>query len=358
DYSVRGAGASEHDPLGMVMTEINDLSSTLQAQRLAATEATALLRTVMTEIDAAVFAFDAGGALRLVNRGGERLLSAPAERLLGKRVDSLGLGGFLRGDAPRTAALALPGGGGRWEVRRTSFRQDGQPHTLLVLTDVSHALREEERLAWQRLVRVLSHEINNSLTPIRSISRSLRRLVVREPRPADVDDELRHGLTVIEGRAGALVRFLQAYARLARLPKPTPRPMRVDEWVHHVASLEKRIAVGVRDGPPLVIHADRDQLEQLLINLVGNAADAAIETGGAVTIAWSSDDAHLHLEVVDEGPGLADTANLFVPFFTTKPDGSGIGLVLSRQIAEAHGGTVTLENREGRGCVAKLRIPI
>jgi len=359
DFSVRGAGANTDDALGIAMTEVNALGNTLQSQRLGAMEATALLRTVMAEIDSAIFAFDAGGKLRLVNREGERVLGQPYERLLGRGADTLGLDQYLRDDAPRTLEMARDGRTSRWDVRRREFRQDGLPHQLLVLTDVSHVLREEERLAWQRIVRVLSHEINNSLAPIKSIARSLQRVIRREPRAPDWEPEVLHGLDVIEGRSGSLSRFLQAYARLAQLPKPVRRPVDVGEWVKHVVDLEERMHVTLCQGPPTTVDADRDQLDQLLINIVRNAVDAVADTGGGVRVSWMSDDAVLVVDVEDEGHGLGDTANLFVPFFTTKPNGTGIGLALSRQIAEAHGGTVTLENRSGGvGVRARLRLSL
>jgi len=358
DYSVRGAGGNEDDALGIAIAEVNALGATLQAQRLGAMEATALLRTVIAEIDAAIFAFDSEGKLRLVNREGERLLGQPIERLLGRGAETLGLDVYLRDDAPRTLDIARDGRMARWEVRRREFRQDGLPHQLLVLTDVSHVLRAEERLAWQRIVRVLSHEINNSLAPIKSIARSLQRVLKRDPRAPDWEQEALHGLDVIEGRSGSLSRFLQAYARLAQLPKPVLRPVDVEGWVRRVVELEERVLVVLCPGPPTTVLADPDQLDQLLINLVRNAVDAASDTGGGVRVSWTSDETSVVVLVEDEGPGLADTANLFVPFFTTKAEGTGIGLALSRQIAEAHGGTLALENREdGTGVRARLRLP-
>jgi two-component system nitrogen regulation sensor histidine kinase NtrY len=360
DFSLRARSSASDDALALALLEVNTLGNTLQAQRLGAMEATALLRTVMAEIDAAIFAFDdAGNQLRLANRAGERLLGVPVERLLGRTADALGLAAFLTGDSPRVHDLVFPGRSGRWEVRRTTFRQDGRPHTLVVMSDLSKTLREEELLAWQRLVRVLSHEINNSLTPIKSIAGSLLSILDRTPRPPDADDDLRGGLGIIGSRSEALSRFMSAYALLARLPAPRPGPVDVGIWARRAAGLETRVPVQVRPGPPLIIHADGDQLDQLLINLVRNAADASLETGGGVCLSWTRQDGHVEMNVIDEGPGLATTANLFVPFYTTKPSGTGIGLVLCRQIAEAHGGVLSLENRtDGRGCVARLRLPV
>lgn len=359
DFSLRARIERSDDALGLALLEVNMLADTLRAQRLGAMEATALLRTVMAAIDVAIFTFDQHDVLRLVNRAGERLLEQPFERLLGRTARSIGLAELLTGETPRVHDMSFPGGSGRWEVRRTTFREGGLPHTLLVISDLSKSLREEELLAWQRLVRVLSHEINNSLTPIKSIAGSLRALLDVLPRPHDTDGDLRNGLGIIGTRAESLQRFMQAYARLARLPAPRPGPVSVGAWARRIAGLEPRLGVRVRGGPEIIIEADGDQLDQLLLNLVRNAADAALETGGGVELGWTVEGAQLELSVLDEGPGVGGTTNLFVPFFTTKPQGSGIGLVLSRQIAEAHHGVLTLENRvDRRGCVARLRLPI
>jgi PAS domain S-box-containing protein len=359
DYTIRARGARLDDPLGLALAEVNALREPLRAQRLGALEAVALLRRVMEEIDVAVIAVDESGVVRLVNRAGERLLGQSAERLVGRPAAQLGLGECLTGEPRRVLDASFLGSGGRWELRRSTFRQGGVPMQLLVLADLRRALREEERQAWQRLVRVLSHEINNSLAPIQSIAGSLRALLGRMPRPADADEDLQRGLGVIGGRAESLSRFMRSYARMARLPAPALAPMEVTAWVDRVAALEKRLPVRVVPGPPLTVLADGDQLDQLLINLVSNAVEAATETGGGVRVEWDQRDGALDVRVVDDGPGLPATANLFTPFFTTKPAGSGIGLVLSRQIAEAHGGTLTLEDRDdGHGCVARLRLPL
>jgi two-component system, NtrC family, nitrogen regulation sensor histidine kinase NtrY len=410
DFSVRGRGATRDDAMGEVMIEVNALSETLRAQRLGAMEATALLRAVMEEIDLAVFTFDNNDQLRLVNRAGERLLGKPEEQLLGFTAQQLGVEAALEGDPARTMEVNFPGGSGRWGLRRGSFRQGGLPHQLVVLSDLSRTLRDEERKAWQRLIRVLGHELNNSLAPIQSVAQGLesglQSLLAPEtrnsaqPAPAPalagvggaasaeaaatasasavtgaarsaapdtqqsestaaILDDLRQGLGIIRSRTEALGRFMAAYARLARLPQPKHAPMDVAEWINRTAKLETRLKVKVVPGPRVVISADADQLEQLLINIIRNAVDAAQECQGGVQVGWSRQDAQLDVFVLDEGPGLPNTGNLFVPFFTTKQGGSGIGLVLSRQIAEAHGGELTLRNRiDRRGCEAHLRLPI
>jgi len=359
DYGIRAREPGENDALGLAYLEINSLAESLREQRLKAIEADALLRRVTEEIDVAVFAFDAALALRLVNRAGERALGRPASALLGETAEHLALAEALTGESPRLVELSLPHARGRWEARHGAFRLGGHPHTLLVLTDVSRALRAEERTAWQRLVRVLGHEINNSLAPIKSLAGSLRTIVDRPTRPADWESDLRGGLGIIEARADGLQRFMASYASLARLPEPRLGTVDVAQWVGRVAALETRLPVRVHPGPTLQIRADSDQLDQLLIILVRNAVDAALETRGGVDMTWERRDGMIEVRVDDDGPGLSGTANLFTPFFTTKPGGSGIGLALSRQIAEAHGGTLTLEQRNGaRGASARLALPI
>ncbi|HXE80616.1 MAG TPA: ATP-binding protein [Vicinamibacterales bacterium] len=359
DFSIRARGSRSDDALGEVLIEVNALADMLRSQRLGALDATSLLRAVMEEIPVAVFAFDPERRLRLVNRAGEELLAQPAERLLGLDAESLGLAACLNHDRSPTLDVAFPGGSGRWEIRTKTFRQGGIPLELLVLTDVSRSLRDEERLAWQRLIRVIGHEINNSLAPIKSVAHSLERSLEREPRPPDWEHDLRSGLDVISARADALSRFTAAYAQLARLPAPSIRPVPLRPLVERVTALERRGRVTVRGGPDVTVHVDPDQLEQLLINLLRNAVEATPEGGGEATVSWDVRRGRLRLRVEDEGPGVSNTANLFVPFFTTKPGGSGIGLVLSRQIAEAHGGTLTLENREpGPGARAILTLPV
>ena len=358
DFSVRGRSPRPDDALGEVMREVNTLGSTLREQRLGALEATTLLRTVMREIDVAIFAFDEFQRLRLVNATGERLLAMPPEKLLGLTAAELSMEACLDGPPQTTLQAVFPGAAGRFGVRRTRIRERGLPMELVVISDLTQALSEQELLAWQRLVRVLGHELNNSLAPIKSIAGSLVNIINRNPLAEDWRDDMQRGLQVITARSESLSRFIGAYARLAKLPRPQLQPLEVGSCVGRAVSFETRTEVQVVKGPVMTVKGDPDQLEQVLINLLRNAADASLTTNGKVTAGWRRDGSILEIWIADEGQGLAGTTNLFVPFFTTKPGGSGIGLVLSRQIAEGHGGALMLENRtDGPGCIARLRLP-
>lgn len=348
DYSIRVRGGDRDDAMGEVLFELNQLTNELSQRRVGAVEAAALVRSVFEHIDSAILTFDERARLRLTNRAAERLLGRGAEELQGSAAGELGLDAFLTGDETRTAELVLPGGHGRFRIRRTTFRENGVPHVLLFLSDLSRTLREEERQAWQRLLRVLSHELNNSLAPIRSIAASLATILARDPLPDSWQDDAQRGLGVITSRAESLTRFLQSYAQLARLPQPVLRPVSVRELVQRVAGPETQVI----DGPDVTIYADRDQIEQVLINLIKNG----VEAGGEVTISWSATPDAVELCVADTGSGISGTTNLFVPFFTTKPGGSGVGLTLARQIAEAHNGVLTLSDNAPRGTIARLRL--
>jgi nitrogen fixation/metabolism regulation signal transduction histidine kinase len=357
DYSQRGRNIDPEDALGEIMVEVNTLSRTLYDQRLQALEAGVLLDKVIAEVDMGVFAFDMQRRLRLVNRAGETLLNADRSMLEGRTAGELGLESMLDSRSGSIVSHVFPGGAGRWEIRRRSFREGGRPHELLVISDLSRALREEEQQAWRRLVRVIGHELNSSLTPIKSMAGTLRKLVKREPLPADWRDDAESGLAIIHDRAESLGRFMGAYARLAKLPPPSRRETDFGALVGRAASLYGDRVV-VERGPDVCLDIDVDQIEQVLINLIKNAVEAAGD-GGDVRVRWGTQEHRLHVEIEDDGPGLARTDNLWVPFFTTKPGGTGLGLVLSREIVENHGGEIALENRQGvRGCVARISLPI
>jgi two-component system, NtrC family, nitrogen regulation sensor histidine kinase NtrY len=374
DYSFRARNAAPEDVLGELSMEVNALADMLSGEKVRTIEATALLQRVVDEIDAPLFAFDPASKLRVVNPAGEHLLHQTKARMLGRSAAELNLQPCLVMENEGLVELNLTDSQARWLLRRSSFRQNGVPHTLVVLSDVSRALREEERRAWQRLIRVLGHELSNSLAPIKSIAGSLGSRVAATPMDPEVRTDLQRGLEIIEARSASLHRFLEAYRKLAQMPAPVLRDVPLAPLVARAAGLETRIHVSVQPGPSVVFQADPDQLEQMFINLVRNATDAVLESSAVaseepsgtssqkecekVVVRWSADESDVTLIVDDNGPGLLNPANVFTPFYTTKANGSGVGLVLSRQIAEAHGGRIEIGNRTtGRGCSVKVVLP-
>ncbi|MGB6691316.1 MAG: ATP-binding protein [Terracidiphilus sp.] len=358
DYSFRARGAGSPDALGELAKEINALADLLQRQRVRSLEATALLARILEVMHAPLFAFDRESQLQLVNHSGVQLLGRPHARCFGYSARELGLEDLLA--AKDQTIHSFDGKPNRWLLRKTTFRQDGLPHTLLLLADVSRPLQDEEQAAWKRLIRVLGHELSNSLAPIKSIAGSLlARVDQMEGDEATVRD-FRRGLGVVEGRADSLHRFVQSYRLLAQLPPPHFKPVQLGALLERVVLLEQRIGVQFDPGPPAVLDADPDQLEQMFINLLANAVDASLANGTeTVRAGWRLVDSTALVTIEDRGTGIANTENLFVPFYTTKPTGSGVGLALAQQIARAHGGEIRLLNREdGEGARATIRLPV
>ena len=359
DYAIRGRFGRRGDALGDVVLESNRLGATLRAQRFEALEASALLHKVLSEIDVVVLAFDGENMIRLANRAAGELLRRRPETLVGLSAAEAGLAELLEGPAVASESFAFPARSGRWQVMRETFREGGRQFRLLVVTDLSQALRDEERRAWRRLIRVIWHELNNSLAPIKSVIETSRDALAAGPLEAAERGELSQSLAVMAERAEGLRRFLSRYSELARMPEPTLADCNAPALLGQVAAVQVpgRVRVTVPDG--LTVRGDADQLQQALINLVRNAIEATAGDSGPVELRASRDTDRVVFEVEDRGPGVANPDNLFVPFFTTKPGGSGIGLVLARQVAEAHGGSLTLQNRADRsGCVARLTIPV
>ena len=357
DYSFRARGAGSTDALGELASEINALADLLQRQRVRSLEATALLARILEVMHAPLFAFDRENTLQLANNAGAQLLSRPLARCFGHSARELGLDNLLASaDQTVHSFGAKPS---RWLLRKALFRQDGKPHTLLLLADVSQPLQEEEQIAWKRLIRVLGHELSNSLAPIKSIAGSLLARAESITGDETTVRDFRRGLSVVESRADSLHRFVQSYRLLAQLPPPHLKPVQAGPLLERVALLEQRVPVQLEPGPPVLLNADPDQLEQMFINLLTNAVDASLANGAKpVRILWRVAESALVVAIEDSGMGIANTENLFVPFYTTKPKGSGVGLALAQQIARAHGGEIRLINRDdGPGARAFIHLP-
>jgi nitrogen fixation/metabolism regulation signal transduction histidine kinase len=277
DYSFRARGAGTQDAYGELAAEVNALADLLQKQRVRSLEATALLARILEVMHAPLFAFDREDLLQLVNNAGVTLLGIPHARAFGRMAHELGLDELLA--APDQSIHSFGSRPTRWLLRRAVFRQDGAPHTLLLLADVSVPLQEEEQIAWKRLIRVLGHELSNSLAPIKSIAGSLlARVDSMEGEDATLKD-FRRGLSVVESRADGLHRFVQSYRLLAQLPPPHKKRVALGPLLERVVLLEQRLPILLEHGPEMALHADPDQLEQMFINLLTNAVDASLANG-------------------------------------------------------------------------------
>ena len=358
DYSFRARGAGSQDALGELAAETNALADLLQKQRVRSLEATALLARILEVMHAPIFAFDREDLLQLVNNAGVNLLGLPHARCFGHSAHELGLENLLA--APDQSIHSFGSKSTRWLLRKADFRQDGVPHTLLLLADVSLPLQEEEQIAWKRLIRVLGHELSNSLAPIKSIAGSLLARVNQMGGEDATLRDFRRGLGVVESRADSLHRFVQSYRLLAQLPPPQLRQVSLAALLERVVLLEQRVPILLDPGSPVTLHADPDQLEQMFINLLANAVDASLATDALpVRVSWRLAGSSLLVAIEDRGLGIANADNLFVPFYTTKPSGSGVGLALAQQIARAHGGEIQLQNRDdGEGARSTIRLPV
>jgi two-component system nitrogen regulation sensor histidine kinase NtrY len=353
DFSLRARAPAPAGPLGDLLRELNALSAHFQTERASAREATALLSAIVERMDVALLAFDDEGALVTSNPAADRLFPGkPAHAT----ASTLGIVDWLDGAAERP--VTVPGQSGEsWDLRRGAFRRGGKRHVFVLVADARRTRRAQERLAWQRLVRVIGHEVNNTLSPIQSLAGTCKDMVRENPAESAVD--VAEALALIEQRADGLRRFITEFARLARLPPPSFGLVRLHDCLRTAVALAPSPSVRVQPGPTVTIQADGAQLEQAFLNLIKNAVEAAAQGGGETSVSWTCEDEGVVVTIVDDGPGIENPDNLFVPFFSTKPEGSGIGLALSRNIIEAHGGAIAIANRrEQRGCIVRVALPL
>lgn len=355
DFGHRARHAHPNEPLSHVLYELNRLADHLQHEHLHSVETTAFQTAILERTEIALLTFDDQGLLRSTNRAAERLFQIRSNTRV--TAHQLGIAEWFEG--PFEKAVSVPGQPVEhsWEVRRGTFSRKGQRYVFFLASDSRRVRREHERSAWQRLIRVIGHEVNNTLTPIHSLASTSLALVREDPLSSAAN--VAEGLALIEQRSQLLLRFISEYARLAKLPAPQFLRVRVHECMRVAVDLEQRGSVRLVPGPEVMIDADRAQLEQALVNLIRNAVEAMAETGGTCQVSWACEGHDVVITVLDEGTGVANVENLFVPFFSTKPNGSGIGLTLSRHIIESHGGELRIANRQGqRGCSVRIRLPL
>lgn len=340
---------------GLVM-QANGIAETLSTQRRGSAEAAALVETILAEMDAAVFAFAPNRTCTWCNRAGAELLGRADGRVRGRHARSLGLASALTGPVPRVVHLAWLGEARAFELRRTRFRRLGRESQLLFLSDVTRTLRRQEDLAWMKMVGVLRHEVSNAVAPIRSASESLLSDLAAD-RALGADD-LRPSLELIHRQSRALDRMIKSYRDVTNLPPPRMAAVELGELMGQLRQVFADHAFEVQDGPSVQLQGDGDQLQQMMINLIKNAIEAT-DNQGRVVLLWTLDSTGVEISVEDDGPGLLDGAQVFVPFFSTKKGGSGVGLLVARRIADAHGGSLELRNRDRQqGCIARVTLPL
>jgi nitrogen fixation/metabolism regulation signal transduction histidine kinase len=247
----------------------------------------------------------------------------------------------------------------KFQVVRDQYREHGQQHELFFITDVNVLLRDHERQAWQNLIRVLSHEINNSLAPIASLANTLQTLSTKQELTSKFSQHLSESLEIIAERAQSLKKFINSYRQLTHLPEPKIDKINLQAMLDKITPLFNQRNIVVDCQPQLMAHVDPVQFEQVLINLLKNADEAMIDKSADILVRANTDVDSIIIEIIDSGVGINNTDNLFTPFYTTKKQGSGIGLVLCREIIEAHQGNLSLENRsDQQGCIVKIELSI
>ena len=354
DFSLRGSRNNDDDALSELIAQINKLAESLRLQRLASQEAYRLLDKVISEINVAIFAFDGQDNVKLANKAAIKLMGLSQDNIVGVSAYDLGLAELIAEKGSQVIEHQFSAGKGRWQVRCDGYIDEGVERKLLFIHDVKQVLRDEELKAWKNIMRVISHEVNNSLYPVSSLSQTLLTVVNQTPRESDWLEDVNQGLNIIIQRSERLNEFIKRYAKVAKLPLPNKQPVEVTPVIERACRLFEREQVQIQtNNDDRVLFIDPAMFEQVLINLIKNG----IEAGSKVQISWQQENDNFILSICDDGPGIEKASNLFVPFYSTKPNGSGIGLVLSRQIIEAHSGDLSLINRAEGGCCAQISLP-
>ncbi len=361
---------------GPSFRDLNDqFNEVLDAFRQARAEKEANLHyvnTIVQHVSVGLLTFDAAGQVELVNQTALRLLGIYRLRTLTDlNATHPDLAGLLQSATGAAAPVAYQTGtDGELSVRCTAVRLRGRLVTVASLQNIRSELQQRELDAWQNLTKVLRHEIMNSITPIVSLAGTMRDIVetdlakpvAHDPHLTESVNDLRDALTTIEQRGAGVMQFVDAYRHFTTIPQPVLDDVSVENLLRNVAqlvqptALKNRIAITTA-SPILTIRADTAQIEMVLLNLVKNAMESLEKSANpAVQIEAAPDGPHVVIRVTDNGPGIEPEAleQIFIPFYTTKKTGSGIGLSLSRQIMQLHGGQLTAESTPGQGSTFKL----
>lgn len=364
DYSFRGLTHTGDSALNDVIKILNSLASNIQQQRYKSEENFLLVKKIVDHIDVAIIAFSHDASIQLLNPAATRLLNINANDLFTKVPDRLRIILDIEPGETHVVSFQL----GRFRIHKEQFVLDGMVHNIAFVTNLSRILRREERKAWKNLLRVISHEVNNSVAPLSSYSSVLIKQVEAREIDPRLQEELVEGLTVIKNRARSMADFVARYKDISKLPEPVLQAVNIEDIVRRVAQLFPAGKVQF-EGYSTIFHADPNLLEQALINVVKNGIEAT-EAHKVVTepigsrvecgawISWTSKPSGFEIHISDAGGGIQSIENLFTPFFTTKKSGTGIGLIISRQIIESHNGQLALTNRQdSQGCLAVISLP-
>lgn len=350
---------SRNGELAEMVELVNSLARRLSQQRSESVESQMLLNTVIDHIDVAIVAIDENNGICFYNPAAKKLFKLDKTNANQSLPAQIEFAQAFSAGNHRVVELNLHGQQGRYNVHVEAYRDSGYQRKLLFITDVSTLLRSEERKAWRNLVRVISHEINNSLTPIASISQTLKRIIEKQQAEPGAQ-ELIEGLTIISERATGLGEFVKSYRQLSKLPDPKREWLPLRPFFERIKHLFEKMEIRLDCHAELLVCMDPVQMEQVFINILKNAIESIDQAGvvGLISIKCEFLDSVVRMTISDNGAGISNPDNLFVPFYSTKKHGSGIGLVLCRQIVETHKGHFSIVNRqECVGCQVVLELP-
>ncbi|MGX5173583.1 sensor histidine kinase [Aliikangiella sp. IMCC44653] len=362
DYTLRGRKQS-NPAFQDLLNRINLLADNLHKHKLKAEESQLLLEKIIQQMDVLVFATDNNNHIVMINDAARKTLGFNSSLDNGYKLSDIGMEDLVGYKNSGVVKLNKNSISGEFVLFKDQFYSDNQKHQLFLLTRIEKLLKEKEREAWQNLLRVLSHELNNSLTPIATFSTTMLRKINKEQQVTDIE-KFKDGLSIIKERAESLNQFITSYSQLSHLPQANKQDF---NWAKKLKQLSKLFPdccvinnFKFKQDPKHVIQADPHQMEQVFINLLKNAREAMaglelkkIEINAEVA------NENLIITIKDCGSGIANPKNLFVPFYTTKKSGSGIGLTLCQQILSSHDATLHLTNRENSaGAQATIVFPV